>query len=408
MANRPKVPKFAGPVTIPIFINWIRRCNYAFEEYSVITRDSLKIEITGDAILQTPSTSDLYTWWITDSTSLIETESWSSFQDLIKKEALGAKWEIDILKDYFSIQQRDQTVEEYEKGVGNLARLVGFLDGWGADGVKEFIEKCFLLFGAREEVRDRVLEEKVKCYQSIVEARREDVVSWLKKYDGEEKARKDEIQGGGPNKTTPLPEKKKAPDVKSEKESPPPVFDSFPILYVVGQCSPKVQYTYAQKHFNDLSHLPNNRFPISSMTALTLYAYTTPTTFFDAYEFLWSNQTPLHFDGRVRTDQQHLFIQQQIPFDIDEYIVGYQIEFFCDKLKDREIRDVKIQTSKGKERKISKDGVDMKPSLTVKAPDGWAIVGFYGTYDDRDWGWPIRTIGPVFGRLSADRTEVGR
>ena len=47
--------------------------------------------------------------------------------------------------------------------------------------------------------------------------------------------------------------------------------------------------------------------------------------------------------------------------------------------------------------------------LTVKAPDGWAIVGFYGSYDydGTYWGYPIRTIGPVFGRLSADRTEVG-
>ncbi|KAF3171298.1 hypothetical protein TWF132_005648 [Orbilia oligospora] len=406
MANRPKVPDFAGPLTVPIFINWLRRCNYAFDQYPDYISDSLRVEITGDAILRTSSTRDIYTWWITDSASLIETKGWDSFQDLIKKEALGAKWEINILKDYFSIQQRDQTVEEYEKGVEHLARLVGFLGGWGTDGMKGFIEKCFLLFGAREEVRERVLEEKVKCYRSIVEARREDVVSWLKKYDGEEKARKDDIQGGGPNKTTPLPEKKKTPDVKSEKD-PSPVFDSFPILYVVGQCSPKVQYTYAQKHFNDLSHLPNNRFPISNMTALTLYAYTTPTTFFDAYEFLWSNQTPLHFDGRVRTDQQHLFVKREIPFDIDEYIVGYQIEF-CDKLKDREIRDVEIQTSKGKEWKISKDLFDIEPNLTVKAPDGWAIVGFYGTYDDRDWGWPIRTIGPVFGRLSADRTEVGR
>ncbi|KAF3194832.1 hypothetical protein TWF225_005448 [Orbilia oligospora] len=406
MANRPKVPDFAGPLTVPIFINWLRRCNYAFDQYPDYISDSLRVEITGDAILRTSSTRDIYTWWITDSASLIETKGWDSFQDLIKKEALGAKWEINILKDYFSIQQRDQTVEEYEKGVEHLARLVGFLGGWGTDGMKGFIEKCFLLFGAREEVRERVLEEKVKCYRSIVEARREDVVSWLKKYDGEEKARKDDIQGGGPNKTTPLPEKKKTPDVKSEKD-PSPVFGSFPILYVVGQCSPKVQYTYAQKHFNDLSHLPNNRFPISNMTALTLYAYTTPTTFFDAYEFLWSNQTPLHFDGRVRTDQQHLFVKREIPFDIDEYIVGYQIEF-CDKLKDREIRDVEIQTSKGKEWKISKDLFDIEPNLTVKAPDGWAIVGFYGTYDDRDWGWPIRTIGPVFGRLSADRTEVGR
>ncbi|TGJ64011.1 hypothetical protein EYR41_010095 [Orbilia oligospora] len=404
MANRPKVPDFAGPLTTPIFINWLRRCNYAFDQYPDHIQDSLRVEITGDAILRTPSTSDLYTWWITESMSLIETRSWGSFQDLIKKEALGANWEINILKDYFSIQQRGQTVEEYEKGVGSLARLVGSLGGWGEGGMKGFIEKCFLLFGAREEVRERVLEEKVECYRSFVEARREDVVSWLKKYDGEEKARKGDIQGCGPNKTTPLPEKKKMPDVKSEKD-PSPVFDSFPILYVVGQCSPKVQYTYAQKHFNDLSHLPNNRFPISNMTALILYAI--PTAFFGAYEFLWSNQTPLHFDGRVRTDQQHLFVKREIPFDIDEYIVGYQIEF-CDKLKDREIRDVEIKTSKGKEWKISKDLFDIEPNLTVKAPDGWAIVGFYGTYDDSDWGWPIRTIGPVFGRLSADRTEVGR
>ncbi|KAK6343124.1 hypothetical protein TWF718_008497 [Orbilia javanica] len=391
MADRPRVPAFAGPLTTPIFINWLRRCNYAFDQYSIPIDESIKIEITGDAILQTPSTSDLHTWWITDSLSFIEGQSWESFQKLILKEALGAKWEIDLLKDFFSVQQRDQTVEEYEKRVGNLARLVGFLDGWDAAGMKEFTEKCLLLFGAREEVRERVLEEKVKCYRSIVEARREDVVGWLKRFDGKEKARKEDTQQ----------------DFKPERESPPPVFDSFPILYVVGQCSPKGQYSYGQKHFNDLSNLPNNRFLISDMSSLTLSAYTTPTTFLNAYEFTWPNGTPLHFDSRIRTDQQQNFVKQRIQFDIDEYIVGYQIEF-CEKIKDREIRDFKIRTSKGKEGKISKDGVDMKPSLTVKAPDGWAIVGFYGTYDDRDWGWPIRTIGPVFGRLSADRTEVGR
>ncbi|RVD85090.1 uncharacterized protein DFL_003421 [Arthrobotrys flagrans] len=367
------VPQFTGPINAQVVLNWLRRCEHTFKRHlqnprnhNPLTGDR-KIEIVGDAIVQNESTEVLYNWWVANSMDLIESETWEGFQDALLKEALGDKWQLELLRDYYTISQRDMTAKAYTDELHNLSKCIG----------------------ARPEVLEKVMENHINGHASITQAKTEDIISWLKKYS----------YAGTSAKST--KDKSRLPF----KEAPPPIFDTFPMLYVVGQCNTIMPCDHSQKSFSDIDALPKKRFPLSKLKGITIFAYTKPTIYFAAYQLVLADSANFLFDLRCATSDNTNFERPSIQLDDDEHIAEYQIEFSEEK-KNREIRDFRVKTSKGKEVGIRKVGVN-PPGLTVKAPDGWAIVGFHGTHDGRDWGYPVRTIGPVFGRLSADRTEVG-
>ncbi|KAK6342432.1 hypothetical protein TWF718_007834 [Orbilia javanica] len=183
-AHQPvRIPPFRGPLTVPVISNWFGRCNHSFDNFPNRLPDHKRIAIAGDSIAQTPDTNDLYQWWITNGAVLIEKNSWSTFQSSFSDVALGKRWHIKILSDYFALSQGDMSVKEFLDAAGGMEMTVWFASGVGNRDAFTFFEKAFLIFRARSDIRAMILREKVGSQLSIARASVDDVKGWLGTYE---------------------------------------------------------------------------------------------------------------------------------------------------------------------------------------------------------------------------------
>ncbi|KAK6331409.1 hypothetical protein TWF730_004490 [Orbilia blumenaviensis] len=378
------IPKFSGPVTAQVVTNWLKRCDKVFRRLEIsssnVLDDEKKVEAAGDAIVQCPATEEIYEWWVSNSIELMD-QTWEEFQDEVRNQALGHGWQLRLLREYYTLSQGGMTAKEYSEKSTKLSKLIGCIDGEKLKA-EPFVQKCQLLFRARPEVLDVVLENHIKTYEAILNTKKEDILFWLQKYAGVE------VQ-------------KVKVEVEDSTVAGTFLPDSFPVQYIVGpsDCDlaglrPTIS---SVKRFSNLEYLLD--FTAPKVTRVAVYHNSNSYLFGIALTYGTQGEK-ICPDERIATNAS--FTRRNLVLLANEHITSYKFEYAgLNSLVGAGGGFINFRITTSNDRQLgTPDANPATPGPKVVAPTGWAIVGFHGVLQDQgSYGLPIRGIGPIFARI---------
>ncbi|KAK6523560.1 hypothetical protein TWF281_001541 [Arthrobotrys megalospora] len=419
------VPRFNGPLTAPDISHWLWCCSQAFRNWEKFYNrgmdDETKIGEAGNAIVGAGNTEELYKWWVANAPHLVEGE-WEPFQRMLYDEALGKGWELNVLKEYYTASQGVMSPRGFYNKLQTLSAIIGKMEGIDFRS-EPFVEKCNLLFRARPGVLEAILKNHVRQLSLLQDAKIEDVLQWLEEYSEPSENSNGIVVA---NKKRRFDDPLKLPARPFIKPLPVPIFDTHAskvaisardvkkILYLVGCCPPDYRVFNRGERFHDLLYLPTSPPGLTSksipLTSVTLYYHSVEAGTLLSYEMKYdygSIKGP-PTDGSPRPSVS-------ISLSEGEHITACRYTMLPDEVlkssgeTSEVVRDFMIETSKGKTLVIG--GPRSTWDTEIKAPNGWAIVGFHGRTESfpividllgtMELGQmkPITSLGCIFARV---------
>ncbi|KAF5865063.1 hypothetical protein ETB97_005304 [Aspergillus alliaceus] len=344
------VVTFSGPLKPLNITDWLARCNRHFEEADQPIQDKRKIHLTGNAILQSADTANLYEWWSRNHTEL-EKKTWNEFQDAVKDKALGKTWRTEALKAFYTAATHgSETVDEYSKILEDNKYILEESKTFSMN-IDNSVYKYHLLFNAFPERTSKVLKHDAYNDTRLITADLDDVKVWLRNYDDQ------------------------------------PHLPGLP-----GPADSSVIYSGLSGYYASPSTMTSLAFPPGPTNAL---GHLSSVTLGVSSNVIGTRLTGLQLvlanpssDFRTNIDTISAFGDTR-NYEIGEYITSVKIyyasfTYYVNASSGTTIQAVagmELSSSNSNKTLIRGNTTSYNNQAEFKAPSGWRIVGFYGRWD---------------------------
>ncbi|KAJ6437987.1 ubiquitin-conjugating enzyme [Purpureocillium lavendulum] len=380
----PKDTSFLGPVTLVGVNKWLLGCESYFHGHGISGEDWTRA--AGDGISsEADDTRDLYDWWLENQ----DTDyTWDDFKDAVKEAGLGSNWRELALQAFYTTKQEaagDSGARSYLRDLEERGSVINHASNLEAIPIESIAYKSHMLFNALPDVVSQVMKQG----PNLVTLKRLQL----------EKMIKDESKS-----------------YVLQHNDPVPMSSSVAGYRWLAQWG--VQAASGTR-FTDIDSLPDDPNSLTHMNSITLWGNGKSDRYMiEDYALAYSSGT---INGPAKTPRAEY---KTYTFSPGEYITGVTIgakayQTYHTKSSGSWIREqseytslcyMAITTSSGSDTKLAV-GMSGTTTSAFKAPAGWKIVGFRGTwtsyydYDASDTSqtrYPLIAFGVIMAPVLSD------